>query len=109
MVKLPRWLWVAAFLVCWPSILFAHPTLTAQNGDSLILYDTPCSDPDILAHIVAAGGGRYLEQFKQATLIYRGVTLKSCWLEKDGLVYSIDETGDRLQPLPKSSFRESSI
>lgn len=108
-MKLPRWVVILIYLTCWPAAVFAHPTLTASNGDSLILYEAKCEDQAILAYIVANGAGKYLDQFKQATLLFGGVTLKSCWLEHEGLVYSIDETGDKLQPIPRSAFKDSSI
>ena len=108
-MKLPLWIVVLIYLFTWPAAVLADPVLAAQNGDSLTLHSTPCENSAILAHIVATGGGHLLERFKSATLLYRGQTLRSCWIENEGWVYSIDENGDRLEPLLKADFKEKTI
>lgn len=40
--KLPMWVWVFAFVVCWPSIVLADPVMRAQaDGATVTLYDEP--------------------------------------------------------------------
>ena len=107
--KIPLWAVVLIYLSCWPAAVFADPQLVAQNGDSLTLHSSPCEDSTILAHIVASGGGHLLDRFKTATLLWHGETLKSCWVESEGWVYSIDEKGDRLQPLLRADFKDRTI
>jgi len=108
-MKLPLWVVILIYLSTWPAAVFADPQLVAQNGDSLTLHSSPCEDSAILAHIVATGGGHLLDRFKKATLVYRGQVFKSCWIEDSGWVYSIDETGDRLPPIPRLDFKDKTI
>ena len=42
-MKLPRWFWILAFLVCWPTLLFAQPLYSADaQGIHIVLTDEPC-------------------------------------------------------------------
>ena len=108
-MKLPLWAVVLIYLSCWPAAVLADPQLVAQNGDSITLHSSPCEDSTILAHIVASGGGHLLDKFKTATLLFKGQVFKSCWIESDGWVYSIDEAGDKLQPLLRADFKDKTI
>lgn len=108
-LKIPRLIVVLIALTCWPAALLAEPKLTADNGDALTLHEARCEDPTILAHLLAQWAGQLLERFKQATLFFRGQSYKSCWIEDDGFVYSIDEGGDRLQELPRAGFQDDKI
>ena len=42
-MKLPRWFWILAFLVCWPTLLLAQPLYSADaQGIHIVLTDEPC-------------------------------------------------------------------
>lgn len=70
-----------------------------------VRHDAACNDADILAHILRLGGGERAGEFKKGTLTYDGRDWRSCWIEVGGLVYSIDEEGSPLEPLPSRLFK----
>lgn len=82
-----------------------------QNGQkmSLTLKETQCSDADVLKHLLARVRPELLNQFKDATLRWEGKDWASCWIDVQGMVYSMDAEGSPLQPLPREMFRESTI
>lgn len=111
-----RVVWAAfALLVasCTPA-----PALAAEifksvgtNGQpmSLTLKDTPCSDVVVLKHLAGNVRPEFLDKFKNARLYWAGKEWASCWLELDGVVYSLDEEGTPLQPIPRSAFRDDAV
>jgi hypothetical protein len=79
----------------------------SKNGEAaLVRHQTQCDDADILTHILRLGGGELLGQFKKATLTYGGREWRSCWIEIDGMVYSVDEEGAPMQAIPASLFKD---
>lgn len=108
-VKLPRWVWVFAFLVCWPSIVLSDEFFTKDRSVGLVRHDVRCENSTILAHLVAMGAGQFLDQFKKATLTYGGRKWESCWIELDGFVMSVDEEGVPLEPIPSNRFSKVGV
>lgn len=102
---------VALFIVM-PAI-FAAPTFrsTGNNGQpmSLTLLETKCSNAKVLAHIINRIRPELIDQLKNATLYWEGKSWASCWVEVDGVVYSMDEEGAPLQPIPRSAFLDNSV
>ena len=79
----------------------------APRGDVvLVRHQAQCEDADILAALLKMGAGHLVGDFKKATLTWEGRDWRSCWIEADGYVYSIDETGELLQPIPASLFKD---
>lgn len=76
---------------------------------SLTLKETQCSDADVLKHLLERVRPEFLSQFKDATLNWGGKDWASCWIDVQGVVYSMDAEGAPLQPLPREMFRESTI
>ena len=87
----------------------AAEVFRAEDGAqsvTLRLHDKPCENPKVVAHVQPS----WLHVLKAATLTWTdGKDYASCWLDADGLVYSIDEGGDPLQPIPRAAFKEESI
>ena len=102
---------VAAFIFL--PMAAAAPTFKAQasNGRamSLKLLETRCSDPAVLKHLLAQVRPDLLDKFKDARLHYDGKDWASCWLALDGVVFSLDEEGAPLQPIPMDAFRDDSV
>lgn len=68
MIKLPRWFWIAAFLVSLPTLALAEPIYALEdNGVRVVLTDEPCQKSEV-ANL----------QFK-ATWTERGQTYEGCW------------------------------
>ena len=84
---------------------------TKPNGSevALKLLDTRCSDPTVLKHLAAKVRPEFLDKFKDARLKWDGKDWSSCWIEFDGVVYSIDEEGSQLQPIPREAFQEDTV
>jgi len=76
---------------------------------SLTLLETRCGDAAILKHLLTRVNAATLEKFKDARLFYGGKEYASCWVEWDGVVFSIDDTGETLQPIPRSSFKDGAV
>ena len=111
---LPKLFWAAVIglalaAALYPALSRADEFRSQDRSVALVRHDAKCDDADILAHILRLGGGDLLQQFKKATLTYGGRDWRSCWIEVDGMVYSIDEEGSPLQPLPARLFRGASI
>lgn len=86
-------------------------TADMRNGQkmSLTLKETQCSDADVLKHLLAQVRPELLGQFKDAILRWENKDWASCWIDIQGMVYSMDAEGAPLQPLPREMFRESTI
>lgn len=94
--------------------LHAEPALSGpifrsfgQNGQpaALRIFEAPCSDPKVLQRIRP----HHHQEFKAARLTWGGQDWASCWIELDGIVYSIDEEGSEFQPVPRRMFRDDSV
>jgi hypothetical protein len=107
--KLPKWVWIFAIIVCFPSMLLADEFFTKDRSVGLVRHDARCEHSKILAHLVAMGAGQLLEHFKKATLTYGGRDWESCWIELDGFVMSVDEEGVPLEPIPSNRFGKGSV
>ena len=67
-MKLAKWVWVFAFLVCWPSMAFADPMFAFENqGIRIVLTDDKCEMSEVsnLPYKV--------------TWTEKGVTTNGCW------------------------------
>ena len=87
---------------CWP--VLADEFFTKDRSVGLVRHEARCEHSKILAHLVAMGGGQFLDKFKKATLTFGGREWESCWIEMDGFVISIDEEGAPLEPIPARLF-----
>lgn len=79
----------------------------AQGPVVLRLSESPCTDKKVRAALYA----KILDdrRFKAATLTYAGKDWRSCYVEVDGNVLSIDEEGAPFQPVPRHLFKDDSI
>lgn len=76
----------------------------------LKLYPEKCTNEAVLAHLVRGEiAPEAIATFKKATLFYWGREWASCWIEAGGRVYSVDEEGAMLRPLPRSVFKNDSV
>lgn len=88
--KLPRWFWVLAFLITWPTLLLADeplPTYSATGPEGKVtLTADPCKQ-----HLWLAG-------WQVAHWIWRGKSYDACWrMQRNGgeqLVVILDSSGD---------------
>jgi len=89
--------------------VFASEVFTAKDGKesvTLRLYDKPCTNPKVVALVQPSR----LPLLKAATLTWTdGKDYASCWVDLNGTVYSIDEGGDPLQPIPRELFKVEQI
>ena len=89
---------------------YAVPMLKSSDGSvALKLKDTPCSDEKVLFFLAQKVQPEFLGKFKDSVLTYGGREWKSCWIEHQGHIFSIDEEGAPMQPIPLQYFRENSI
>ena len=87
---------------------YAAPTFRGIGSNNrpmkLVLYQEPCS-----AEVLFWIKPQLHDLFKRATLTWGGRDWKSCWIELDDIVYSIDEAGDVFQPIPADLFFEPGV
>lgn len=77
---------------------------------TLRLYEDKCANESVNAHLVRLKvAPEYIAQFKRAMLFYWGREWASCWFEQDGRIYSVDEHGDPLQPIPRRLFQQEGV
>lgn len=111
MKKLPKWVWVFAFIVCWPSMVIGDEVFRGKDREevdlALRLKDEPCSSAAVLA--VLHDSLLDDRRFKRSILTWKGQDWESCYAEKDATVYSIDSEGSKFQPVPRSMFKDESI
>ena len=81
------------------------------GGDkiALKLLETRCSDATVLKHLLSKSRPELLDKFKDARLTWGGKEWASCWIEFDGMVYSMDEEGSPLQPIPREMFVDDTV
>lgn len=79
----------------------------AQGPVALRLSEDPCTDKKVLAVL----SDKVLDdrRFKAAVLTYGGRDWKSCWVEINGAVLSIDEEGAPFQAVPRQMFMEEGV
>jgi len=85
--------------------VYADATMRMVTRDAtVILRPEPCTDKKTLSIIEE----QYRPMFRAADVIWRGKSLKGCWmaLPEKGVVIMADETGDH-GALPMSAFRPS--
>lgn len=84
---------------------------TGQTGAPVVLrlFETPCSDAAVLAHLAQRATPAFIGTFKTALLTWEGMEWASCWVEFGGMVYSIDAEGSRLQPIDRRLFKDEAI
>ena len=92
------------------SVLAAEP-LTFEGEDPsgqlarLTLYDKPCENDAVKAGFAEA----IHERLRMSVLVWQGKEYASCYVIAGGVVFSLDETGDRMQPIPLSAFDERGV
>lgn len=91
----------------WLKKALADEVRTPDGQYGYIRHEAQCDDADILAHLARMGAGAMLEQFKKGTLTHKGENWRSCWIEVDGTVYSVDSEGAQFQPLPVGIFKKT--
>ena len=88
--------------------VYAAPTFQGIGSNNrpmrLVLYEEPCS-PEVLLWLKP----QLHDLFKRATLTWGDRDWKSCWLQWEGKVYSIDEEGSAFQPIPANLFFEPGV
>lgn len=88
--------------------VLAAPTFrsTDQNDRTmqLVLLNDSCKDEKVLKHIKH----EWHAKLRAARLTWGGQEWSSCWIEIDGLIYSVDEAGAPLQAIPRRAFRDYS-
>ena len=110
-LRLAEWTALAAVIMLIvgmivPKAAHADSQITAPDGtDVYVRHDAKCDDADILAHLTRMGAGEMLDQFKKGTLTYGGRKWRSCWIEYQEHVVSVDEEGAPLQALPVRMFK----
>lgn len=72
------------------------------SADSLTITNAPCVGK--VGEVVEKMLPGYQKLARAAVLVYKNKTYASCWLYDGTHVFSIDETGDPLQKIPKDSF-----
>lgn len=85
--------------------LHADEARAADGSVAYVRHDAPCDDADINAHIIRLGAGQMLSQFKKGTLTYGGRDWRSCWIEVQEFVYSVDEEGAPFEAIPARIFK----
>ena len=96
--------------VIWATSALAAPMFKSSDGSvALKLLATPCSDEKVLFFIAQKVQPEFLAKFKDAVLTYGGRQWKSCWIEYQGHIFSMDEEGAPMQPIPLQYFHENSI
>lgn len=102
----------SAGLLLYAASAHAAPVFRGQSNDgkvmSLRLLNEPCAEK-VKMHLAVRVPAAFMEKFKAARLTFGGRDWDSCWVEHDGYVFSIDEEGAPLQPIPRTAFREESI
>lgn len=66
-------------------------SVKAQNGDSITLMDTPCTQ------------GEWFKLWKAARFVYQGRSFEACWRVEDTMVLVLDAEGD-LSSVPMQAF-----
>lgn len=92
-----------------PLMAQADEVRTPDGQYGYIRHEAKCDDADILKHLAGMGAGSRLDEFKNGTLTYEGKNWRSCWIEVDGTVYSVDSEGAPFQPLPVSIFKKTGL
>jgi hypothetical protein len=90
---------------------YAAPVFKSEHGGHpvvLKLLETPCK-PKVMAHIQRKIRPEFHADMRAAKLTYGGADWDSCWIAVDGHVYSIDEEGAPLQPIPLRAFNEEGV
>ena len=114
LIPLPAWfVLIVTLLFGCPSNAYSAPVFKAEgvNGKpaSLRLFETPCTSPKVVNQLNSMVKPQLIAMFKRASLLWDGKTWESCWLDLDGVVFSIDEEGSQFQPVPRVLFREDTI
>lgn len=83
----------------------------SPSGSELVLRRTQasCTNQQVRAALALAVSPELLRQFKRSILTWEGRDWESCWIERDGYVYSMDEAGELLQPVPEGLFRSDDL
>ena len=92
----------------------ANEIFTSKDLDdttmSLELFQDQCVNAKILAWLVLNVNMPYVQRFQRARLHWKGKDWASCWIDIDGLVYSVDEEGVKLlPPIPRAMFKDTSV
>lgn len=103
---------LAALFVLVPTVA-AAPTFKTEGANNkpmaLTLLATPCKNKDVLRHIADKVRPDLQAKFMAARLLWDGKVWASCWIVMGGIVFSIDEEGSPLQPIPIELFKDDSV
>lgn len=101
--------WLLILAAFFYGLAHAVPTFKAntQDGGQMVLQllEEPCTNEKVLQHIQP----EHQFRFKAAKLKWGGADWASCWAEAGGTVFSIDEAGSPLQPIPRRLFRDDNV
>lgn len=103
------WIGVIALTGCflYGAKAFADTSFQAKDGSvKYVRHSAQCEDADILKYLLAMGAGHLIDQFKKGTLTYGGREWRSCWIEMQETVFSVDEEGSPLEPIPATLFKQ---
>jgi hypothetical protein len=112
--RLLVWLLVAPLALCLALAagkVFAGETFrgfSEQGGEVVLrLGKEPCTNKAILVVMK----DRFLDarRFKAAVLTWGGKAWASCWVERQGVIHSLDEEGAAFQPVPRAAFKDESV
>lgn len=115
-VRAAWWIWALVPMLLVAALLignaYAAPVAvgTTYEGQQmkLRLLQAPCG-AKVLVHLRTMVNPEFLPKFKAAALTWNGKVYASCWVDVGGQVYSIDETGDILPPIPRAYFVDDSV
>ena|SRR3990167_1260323 len=99
------------YLAFWPSKAQAAEVFRDKDdrgGPAVLkLSDKPCTNAKVRAHLF----DKLLDdrRFKAATLFYWGREWAACWVDRNGIVHSMDEQGAPLQPVPRTAFKDDAV
>ena len=101
-MKLPKWVWIFAFIVCWPSMLLAEETYSASGPDGkLTLTKEPCT-----AH-------EWLKGWQVARWSWKGKNYAACWRmqgqPQERLVVVLDAAGEVATFYPQQFVKDEGV
>ena len=91
-MKLSKWVWVFAFIVCWPSMVFSESLSREDANGKLTLLDEPCK----------LGG--WFEKWRAAKWFYKGKDYEACWSFQSEVVIILDSDGT-ISVAPPQTFK----
>ena len=104
---------LAALVLMLATDAYSVPAFRARSSQGEIvlrLLDAKCSNEKVMAHIKTKVRAEYQNEFRDGKLSWHdGKDYATCWIAMDGVVFSIDEEGSPLNPVPYRSFVEEGV